>query len=345
MAIDPTSSNEKAARLRLTGVVVIAGVLRLILLGARSFWGDEIVSVKLATDNWRGFSYWILRREANMALYYLALRPWTHFGDSEAWVRLLSAVFGILTIPMLYQFARRMNGERVAWIAALVAATNACLVQFSQEGRSYSLLMLLAVLSFYFFARTIEEQNFWPAMMYVVVTAASLYTHFFAALMVCAQIASLLWLPQGKVPWRKLLISYFAMAAAVVPIAVYVLRNDVGQLYWVQPTTISEVYKLFIFFAGGSKAVAAVLSGVSLLACGLAIANFSKELRRRSEDSWKLALVLAWIFVPLAIAVLVSLHRPIFVHRYLLISLPGYLLLVALGLSKLRKRTLVAALV
>src|SRR4051812_32605004 len=345
MAIDSTSSDEKTARLRLAGIVAMAAVLRLIFLGARSFWGDEIVSVKLATDNWRGFSYWILRREANMALYYLALRGWTHFGDSEAWVRSLSAVFGILTIAMLYRFARRMNGERVAWIAALVAATNACLVQFSQEGRSYSLLMLLAVLSFYFFARTIEEQNFWPAMMYVVVTAASFYTHFFAALMVCAQIASLLWLPQNKVPWRKLLISYFAMAAAVVPIAIYVLRNDVGQLYWVQPTTISEVYKLFIFFAGGSKAVAAVLSGVSLLACGLAIANFSKELRRRSEDSWKLALVLAWIFVPLAIAVGVSLHRPIFVHRYLLISLPGYLLLIALGLAKLRKSALAAVLV
>jgi mannosyltransferase len=345
MAISHTTPEEKTVRLRLAAIAIVAAALRLIFLGARSFWGDEIVSVKLATDNWHGFAYWILRREANMALYYLALRGWTHFGDGEAWVRLLSAVFGIATVAMLYLLGRRLHGERVAWLAALIGATNACLVQFSQEARSYSLVMLLAVLSYYYFLRFIDEQNFWPALMYVVVTAASFYTHFFAALIVCAQIASLLWLPRDKVPWRKLLIIYFAMAVTVFPIVVYVLRNDVGQLYWVQPTTFSEIYKLFIFFAGASKAVAAVLSVISLIACAWAIVGSSAELRRRSEASWKLGLVLAWVVVPLAITVVVSLHKPVFVHRYLLVSLPGYLLLIGLGLSKLRKRVLVAALV
>ena len=344
MTVNAANSDENMARLRLAAIFVVAAMLRLIFLGTRSFWGDEIVSVKLATDNWHGFTYWILRREANMALYYFALRGWTRFGDGEAWVRLFSAIFGVVTVPLLYRLARRLQGEQLAWIAALIAATNACLVQFSQEARSYAMLMMLVVLSYYFFIQLIEEKDLRPAVMYVAATAAALYTHFFAALIVCAQIASLLWLPPQRVPWRKVLLCYVAFAAAVLPIAIYIVRNDVGQLYWVQPTTFSEIYKLFVFFAGGSKAVAAVLSVFSLLACGFAIGHHSDVLRRRSAESWKIGLVLAWLIVPVAIAVLVSLHKPVFVHRYLLISLPGYLLLMALGIERLRKRALVAAL-
>jgi mannosyltransferase len=344
MSADPTTPDEKPARLRFVTTVAIAAVLRLIFLGARSFWGDEIVSVKLAADTWRAFEYWILRREANMALYYLLLRGWVCLGDGEAWVRLFSAVCGILTVAAIYVLAKRLLGERVAWIAALLAATNACLVQFSQEARSYSMLMLLVVLSYYFFLRAIEEKSLWTAAAYVVISACALYTHFFAALIVCGQVASLLWLPVKQAPWRRLALAYLALAATAVPIAIYIEKNDVGQLYWVQPTTISEIYKLFIFFAGASKAVAAVLSLISLLMCALAVAQSWPKLRSRAPESWRIGIVLTWALVPPLVAAVISMHKPVFVHRYLLISLPGYLILIALGIAQLRRKAVLAVL-
>src|SRR5437762_11790840 len=88
--------------LRLAAIVIVAAVLRTIFLGARSFWADEIVSVKLASDNWGGFWFWIFNREANMSLYYLLLRGWVKAGDGEARVRLLSAIAGITTVPVLF---------------------------------------------------------------------------------------------------------------------------------------------------------------------------------------------------------------------------------------------------
>jgi mannosyltransferase len=344
MSADPTALDERPARLRFATIVAVAAVVRLIFLGARSFWGDEIVSVKLAADNWRAFDYWILRREANMALYYLLLRGWVRFGDGEAWVRSFSAVCGILTVAAIYVLAKRIHGERVAWIAALLAATNACLVQFSQEARSYSMLMLLVVLSYYFFLRAIEEKSLWTAAAYVLISACALYTHFFAALTVCAQVASLLWFPTRQVPWRRLVTIYFALAATAVPVAIYILKNDVGQLYWVQPTTVSEIYKLFIFFAGASKAVAAVLSVMSLLMCVLALVHGAAKLRSRSAESWRIGLVLSWALAPPLIAALISIPKPVFVHRYLLVSLPGYLILIAVGLSQLQRKALVTLL-
>src|SRR6266576_3132432 len=103
----------RSATFRIATIVIVGAVLRLIFLGTRSFWADEIVSVKLATDNWGGFRFWILTREANMALYYLLLRAWVKLGDGEAWVRLLSALAGIAVIPVLYGLARRLYSERI----------------------------------------------------------------------------------------------------------------------------------------------------------------------------------------------------------------------------------------
>src|SRR3954471_13122822 len=95
------SSPVASPKLRIVFIILVGAVLRVIFLGARSFWADEIVSVKLATDNWGGFWFWVSSREANMALYYLLLRGWIKFGDSEAQVRLFSSLIGIVTVPVL----------------------------------------------------------------------------------------------------------------------------------------------------------------------------------------------------------------------------------------------------
>jgi mannosyltransferase len=340
--VSSTSLN-RSSTIRIAFIVLIAAGLRLIFLGARSFWADEIVSVKLATDNWGGFKFWIFSREANMALYYLLLRAWVKFGDGEAWVRLLSALAGIAVVPLLYALTRRLYNERVAWMTALLAATSACLVEFSQEARSYSLVILLCVLSYYFFVQTLTQERNWPLAAYFVVSVSALYAHFFAALVMVAQAVSVLWLPPKTVKWGKLTAAWIAIAIGAIPISAFVLKRDVGQLYWVQPTTIPEIYKLTIFFAGASKGVAAILSIVSIFAIVAAIASNTEAVRTRSEASWKFMVALLWAVLPVLLTILVSLHRPIFVHRYLLVALPGYLTLIALGLARIRSRTLLAS--
>src|SRR3954469_2963812 len=189
----------RSTNTRLAAIVILAAILRVIFLGARSLWSDEIVSVKLATDNWGGFWFWISKREANMALYYLLLRGWVKAGDGETWVRFFSALAGIATVPLFYALVKRLYDQRVAWISGLLAATSACLVQFSQEARSYSLVILLCIVSYYFFIRLLREEKLWYVAAYVVVSIAALYAHFFAALIICSQAASLLWLPRPAI--------------------------------------------------------------------------------------------------------------------------------------------------
>src|SRR5664279_1846616 len=82
-------------------IIAIGAALRLISLGAKSFWLDEIASVVIARMPGNSFWWWLWHDEGNMALYYVMLRPWLGIHLGEATVRLLSVVPGIASVPMM----------------------------------------------------------------------------------------------------------------------------------------------------------------------------------------------------------------------------------------------------
>ena len=108
---------------------------------------DEIVSVAIARLDWGTFWRVVSRSEANMVLYYGLLHFWINLGESEVAVRSISALAGCLVVPVIYSLGRRMFGTRVALISALLLAVNAFHIKFSQEARSYTLVVLLTALS------------------------------------------------------------------------------------------------------------------------------------------------------------------------------------------------------
>ena len=133
-------------------ITAVAAALRFHSLAAKSFWFDEGVSVAIARLDWYNFARILWRREANMSLYYLFLRFWLHFGESEFFVRSLSVLFAIASIPVIYVLGRRLFGSRVGLIAAALLAINAYHIQYSQDARSYSLMVFLCLLSSLYFS-------------------------------------------------------------------------------------------------------------------------------------------------------------------------------------------------
>ena len=145
----------------LTFCLLLAGGtgLRLAGLTAKPFWFDECFSVEVARIDWRNFLHLLWWREANMTLYYLLLRAWLHFGQSEFYIRSLSVVIAVATIPAIYWLARLLYGQRVALIAAALFTFNAYNVRYAQEARSYALFMLLATLSSGFLIAWLREAS------------------------------------------------------------------------------------------------------------------------------------------------------------------------------------------
>ena len=126
---------------------IVAGVLRFHALDRKPFWLDEGVSVAISRLDWYNFIRLMWRREANMSLYYVLLRGWQHLGGSEFFLRSLSVVFAVATVPAIYWLGLRLFDRRVATIASFIFALNAYSIRYAQEARSYSLYVFLGTLS------------------------------------------------------------------------------------------------------------------------------------------------------------------------------------------------------
>lgn len=313
-------------------IVAVGAGLRLVLLGHKSFWIDEIASVAIARRTTPVFWHFLWHDEGNMAAYYVLLRPWLSFGYGEGTVRLLSVIPGVLAIPLMYRLGRKLFGERVGIIAALFLALNACAISVSQEARAYSFLVLLVLLSTYLFVRLIEEPGSALMFAYAMVAALTCYFHYFGVLVPAAHYLSLVGTRPDRRSWKLLLPAAAMMAAMVAPILWLIHAQDTGHISWVQRPSLLELYHLGAFLAADSgKAVGAVLLVVDLAL----IVVFFMKMERTNEERWRWLLPASLVFTPVVITLLVSIVRPAFYHRFLIICLPGWILMTAVGVQRM----------
>jgi mannosyltransferase len=332
------------------GAITLLAILARLLCLSKSLRLDEASSVEIvrgiflggqAPDTWASFGRVLWSRELNMAFYYFLLRLWMKLGTNVPYLRLLSVIPGVCTIPLLYVLGRRMFDRRVALVAALLLSLHSAHVGFSQEMRAYPLFVFLVCLSYFLFLKAIETPSFTYWALYALTSAVAVYTHFFALLVIPAQYVSLLCLPRrASPPWRGLLASAAAVTAFAIPVVVFVLTKDTDQLSWIT-STWAGLPKLISLLAGNPASVP-----VYVILWYVAIRHRTRGRSESSLSTWHQALVITWLGVPIALVLVFGLFRPILATRYLLFCVPASVLLAAQGLVNLpgpRRRVLMCA--
>ncbi|HEX6104361.1 MAG TPA: glycosyltransferase family 39 protein, partial [Gemmatimonadales bacterium] len=324
-----------AAQLVPAGTAV-AAVLAFHALGAKSLWRDEAMSVMVARLDWPTLWHRIGNEEANGALYYLLLRCWMALGSGEQTVRALSAVFAVASVPMVYALGRRLFGRDHAAVATLLLAVNAFVIRYAQEARSYALALFLTTAASYLFLRAMDRPSAGRWAAYVVVGTLSVYAHFFAGLVVAVHFGFALHsaAAAGAAPRRIAAGAFGLMVALVSPLLVPVLT--VTHLEWVSRPSLRDFVGVFQSLAGAGGPL---LLGAYFLACCAALAEMlrPREGSRGASGRWRYGFLLAWLFLPVLASYLFSLLvKPVFVPRYLIVSLPPLVLLGAAGVVSLR---------
>jgi mannosyltransferase len=313
----------------LTAITTCGALLRLWHLGAKSFWVDEAFSAVMAAAPWHEFWQEIRAAELNMLPYYLLLRIWMHFGSSEAWLRLLSALFGIATIPAVYRLASRLFDRRVGLLSASLLAVHPGHIRFSQEARSYSMTVLLLTVFALLLLRALcyPKRLNWGACAAVASVAA--YTHFFAVLACAAQVIGI-----GVRPARQHLraaaLPVLACGLLIVPIGLFALNHDVGQLSGVMRPQFHHLLRVIFLLTGNGPRFALYL----LLWVSAVWQSFRMDRdMQRSESGVRspYPFLLAWLFLPLFLTVVLSFWKAALLPRYLLVSLPAAVILGAAG--------------
>src|SRR4051812_41639488 len=108
--------------LAVVGQVLVGAAVATAAIGDASFWLDESASASVASRSFGGIFEVLGHNDANMGLYYLLLHVWMWGGDSEAWIRLFSALCMVATIPVTALLARRLFGDVVGVVAGVLVS-------------------------------------------------------------------------------------------------------------------------------------------------------------------------------------------------------------------------------
>lgn len=335
----PGSRSRLAFVLSFAFLLALATALRMLDLGTRSLWLDEAASSMLARTDLRTFVIALFRRQSNMALYYLVLRGWIHFGSSEAVLRLPSVIFGAAAVVVMYKLTQTMSDPRTAWIASFLMTVNVFHLQYSQEARGYSLVVFLALLSCFCFIRLLASATRGMQGAYIVTSVLMVYAHVFGVWILLAQwLAAVILRRDLRNPLTLNASVISALASPLVFILLFV--SDRSQLSWMNRGSASSLYGAFLNFSGDGKAATPLLVLYAVLLLVSVRSHLSALKSPLTGAGVAYVFVWIWLLLPPLIAGIISACVPILQSRYLIVCLPAFLFLVADGLAQIRAKTI-----
>lgn len=179
----------------------LAAVLRLATLGQQSLWYDEAFTpVHVLRPSLGATLHGVVHTENTPPLWYVLEWLFTRvLGDGAVELRLLSALVGIATVPVVWAVAKELSGRRAGLLAGALAAVNPLLVWYSQEARAYGLLVFTVALATLCFVRALKEPTGRQLLLFGLSASLALLTHYFAVFLIAPMV---LWLALASIRAR-----------------------------------------------------------------------------------------------------------------------------------------------
>ena len=354
------------ARSRLARTIAIAVVAALILklwgIGARPLWLDEGYSHFFSGLSFRELWTDTPDYEPHPPLYYSLLKVWRLlFGDEASALRGLSALAGILTVPLAAlaanELARMIKSPRpmlTVGVAAALAALSPRLLASSQDARPYALLIFafaLAIWAWLRLARSFRENasSAGRAMDWLALGAGTLLTlwlHGLGILYAASLLAALL-LVAAPGATRERRIRMAACVGAVLLlylpcVAILAGRSGDWGAGWLRwdvarfPGQMLDLISLHRFDEPATPMLARILIPV-LLFLGI------RSLFRSGDRDIGRGLLLLILLPPLAAAWISQLIMPVFLPRTLAGVLVPIYLVCAIAIAALPRKQMLAA--
>jgi 4-amino-4-deoxy-L-arabinose transferase-like glycosyltransferase len=203
-------SKRAPVKIALLAVLIILGVAaRVVGLGARPLWDDEAWTFFMSARG-ADFMFRYLPLDNHPPLYYLAEGLLLGlFGSSEASLRLVAVLAGVLTVAVIGPIASRLWGRGAGMAAAALAASAPLLIYYSQEARFYSVLGLETLVGGWLLWQHAERPTRRSGALAVAAGLIAAYTHYFGTFLIAFGVVAALWRT------RKLNVGALAPAAVI----------------------------------------------------------------------------------------------------------------------------------
>jgi mannosyltransferase len=335
-------ANGRRTRIEVCAVTALAVVLRLTTLGLQSYEFDEAATLYVIRGSFTDMLHGVARYESTPPLYYVLAWMWSQaFGTGEPGLRLLSAVAGVATVPVVYAVGRTLASHRIGLVAAAIVATNPYLVFYSQEARSYALYTLLSTAGLLCCVRAIQNPGTRTLGLWAAVSLAAIATHYFALFPWVGQVVVL---AVFGAPRRLLARSVAAVGLASIPLVLLVKHQAAeGHADWIGAAGLvqrirvtAETFTLGATFKGTLPHSVLAVCGLFAIVVGCAIIAAGILLMRRAAVDERRAALICGLIAAVAIGLpLIGALGPAdyFIHKNLIPLVPVLAVVLAAGLG------------
>ena len=323
-------------------IFLIGTALRILALKSHDFWFDEAITYHFAN-----LPLAILLKatatDFNPPLYYLLMHYVIKISSNELFLRLPSLIFSLLSILVLYYFAKSRINQKVALIGASLLAVSPLSIYLASEARLHSLAILFVPLLIASFFKLLKRPNTSTTLTFILISTLALYTQYYLILLFLS-FALIISFAKTKIKIAKFLKIISVPVFALMPWVLFSAQFDHNPC-WCPNTLLSLP----------SSLVSPVISGVGIVTLRsytnlpmptlfllttttiITIIFLFKGFLR----NWKIA---SFYLFPIAQVSFLGLFFPVFSPKAFSIFSPIFLVIVALGIDSTKKQILLAPL-
>ena len=327
----------------LSAILVIAVVMYVLLMFNNNVWYDEAYSLAMIKHSFSEIAR-ITAEDVHPPLYYFGLKVFCMiFGNNLISAKIFSIIPIVLTAILGYFGLSDLFDKKtgLAFAAAMVLLP---LYQgYSVEIRMYTWASFTVFGCGLYAFRAIWEDNKLHWLWYTIFGILSAYLHYFAfvsVLVICfltllgavykskvtSWLGSTVVFALSYIPWM----SSFAAQ----------LSDKVNNDYWIAPITTQTVKDFFKVWlqCGDITLIYIWLFAALLVGCLAAII-----IKHDSKKIWAASLGMLIFIATCVIGIIASVViRPVFIERYAVPAIPLVLVLVAVGISSIKFKSIIA---
>ncbi len=311
-------------------IISIGAFFRIYNLNFDNLWYDEIISFWVANPSFsfQETSFFHNQIESTSILYNLILKSFYQiFGYSTFSGRLLSAVFGILSIFSIIYLDKQINKNYSYIFSAFLISLNIFLIGYSQELRNYSLFFFTSSLTLICFIKYSDNtNNIRNLFIFSIILFINILVHPFGLILLFS------------IFFYELLKAYFKKKISIAMIVSLIIILILSSIYYYQlftSTSISETdywwmsnpsLSFYTNFYFSNYFGSRLVGGIHLLILiFLIIKNFS-EIKKINYLSLFLIIILFSYIIPILFG---YLFKPTILPRYVMFNLIPIILLIS----------------
>ncbi len=306
-----------------------------------ALWADELATWGAVRLSWSQLFRLLSSVDAVVGPYLVAMRAWTGVaGTSTLALRFPSVLAMAAAAGFLTVLAARLAGRTVGVLAGLAFAFVPTTSRYAQEARPYAFVILFTIVATLALTWLLSRPGWGRAAAYGATVILLGAAHLVAVLLLVGHGVAVV----ARRRDRPLLVRW-AVAGGVALLVLAPLawlgHRQSAQISWLAPATWRDLLGVpdTIF---GTGVVGGLLIALGALAVG----------RRGAEGRvgpacrpGTVLLALSWALAPILALYLISVVSTLFWARYLLFTLPGFVLLAAVTLGRIGTGRAVALLV